>query len=401
MQCDYFDTHRCRSCTLMGTGYADQLADKQARCAQTLGQITADLTWAAPFASAPERFRNKAKLVVGGTREDPTVGILDRDRQGVDLRHCGLYEAGLGHAVTQVPDLISEIGLVPYDVPRRSGELKHVLLTHSPTGALMVRFVLRSTGQQGRILRSLDLLHERLPGLAVVSVNLQPEHAAILEGDEETVLTPGTTLEMPVNEVDLLLRPRGFFQTNTAVAAGLYRQARQWIDEVDPGSLWDLYCGVGGFALHARTRPDGTARQVLGVEVSPEAVESARASARRLVADREAETGDGPGCAFEVGDATELLRDRPAPDLVVVNPPRRGIGAPLAGWLESSGVSHVLYSSCAVASLVRDLRAMPTLRPVRARLFDMFPQTPHSEVLVLLERATAPGTAAPAPGPTP
>ena len=76
----------------------------------------------------------------------------------------------------------------------------------------------------------------------------------------------------------------------------------------------------------------------------------------------------------------------PAPDLVVVNPPRRGIGADLAGWLEASTASTVVYSSCNVDSLARDLAAMPSLHPVTGRVFDMFPQTPHTEVMVRLER---------------
>ncbi len=71
---------------------------------------------------------------------------------------------------------------------------------------------------------------------------------------------------------------------------------------------------------------------------------------------------------------------------MVVNPPRRGIGDDLAGTLEASRVGRVLYSSCHVDSLARDLTAMPSLAPTRARVFDMFPQTVHAEVLVLLER---------------
>ena len=73
--------------------------------------------------------------------------------------------------------------------------------------------------------------------------------------------------------------------------------------------------------------------------------------------------------------------------MVIVNPPRRGIGAELAHWLETSGIDHVLYSSCNATTLAKDLAAMPSLRPMRARLLDMFPQTSHYEVLVLLERA--------------
>nr|WP_109471520.1 methyltransferase domain-containing protein [Ornithinimicrobium cavernae] len=376
MQCDYFDAGECRSCALMGSTYREQLADKQRRCTEALRLFAPDLVWEEPFPSRTEGFRNKAKLVVGGTREDPTVGILDRDGAGVDLRHCGLYEAGLAGVVAQVPDLIGRLGLVPYDVARRSGELKHVLVTHSPDRELMLRFVLRSPGQVGRIRRGLPELLERLPGLRVVSVNLQPVHAAVLEGAEEIVLSESQELPMQVNDVRLRLRTRSFFQTNTSVAAGLYRQARAWIDEVDPASLWDLYCGVGGFALHSVLRPDGSTRDVLGIEISAEAVESARSAAAEL-----------PGAArFETGDATTHLRGAP-PGLVVVNPPRRGLGADLAGWLEASGTEHVLYSSCNVDSLARDLAAMPSLVPVHSRLFDMFPQTPHLEVLTLLHRA--------------
>lgn len=373
MQCDYFDAGRCRSCSLMGTPYAAQLAAKVERCHAVLGP---DPEWLAPGTSRPEAFRNKAKLVIGGTREEPTAGILDRAGEGIDLRHCGLYEPGLAEAVRAVPDLVRALGLVPYAVPHRSGELKHVILTHSPTGELMVRFVLRSPGQLGRISRGLAQIQEALPGASVISVNLQPRHAAVLEGPDETVLTEQQELPMPVNDVPLRLRTRSFFQTNTAVAAGLYRQARTWINEVDPRSLWDLYCGVGGFALHSLLRPDGTPREVLGVESSAEAVDSARTAADAL-----------PGePRFQVGDATEHLRGQRPADLVVVNPPRRGLGPDLTAWLEASGVENVLYSSCHVGSLARDLAAMPSLVPTRARLFDMFPQTPHLEVLTLLSR---------------
>jgi 23S rRNA (uracil747-C5)-methyltransferase len=71
---------------------------------------------------------------------------------------------------------------------------------------------------------------------------------------------------------------------------------------------------------------------------------------------------------------------------VIVNPPRRGIGPELAGWLEMSSVRHVIYSSCNAVSLARDLAAMPSLRPVTGRVLDMFPQTTHYEAMVLLER---------------
>ncbi len=376
MRCDYYDAGVCRSCSLMGVSHAAQLADARDRLGRTLAGLVPEDAWAPPFHGPEQGFRNKAKLVVGGTKGAPTVGILDAEGRGVDLRGCGLYEPALHRAVLVLADLLADSGLTPYDVPRRQGELKHLLVTSSPDEELMVRFVLRSPGQLARARELLPRLRDALPGTRVVSVNLQPEHKAVLEGPEELLLTDDGTLPMRVDDVRLHLRPGSFFQTNTLVAAALYRQARDWVDEAADRArtLWDLYCGVGGFALHLAA-PD---RAVLGVETSAEAVASARASAAELglTEDR---------VRFEVGDATSYLRDSPAPDCVVVNPPRRGVG-PLAGWLEGSGVRRVVYSSCDARSLARDLAAMPSLRVRRARLFDMFPQTTHHEVLVDLER---------------
>ena len=328
-----------------------------------------------PTVAGPESgFRNKAKMAVGGTSAAPTLGILDRTRTGVDLRDCGLHSPGLTAALEVVAAFITRADLTPYDVSTRRGELKHVLLTESPDGELMLRLVVRSTADETRIRKHLPWLREALPALRVVSLNVQPTHAAVLEGEREIVLTPETSLPMRLEGLDLALRPQGFFQTNTHVAAALYAQARDWVAGLaDVHSAWDLYCGVGGFALAVA----GPGRTVTGVEVSVEAVAAAQATAPE-------------GVAFVAGDATAWALAQPAaPDLVVVNPPRRGIGADLARWLEAGDASYVVYSSCNAESLARDLDLMPSLRPVEARVLDMFPQTTHYEVIVLLAREAA------------
>ena len=376
MQCDHFDAHRCRSCTLLEVPYARQLADKQRHVE---GLLPAGIAWQVPISSRQEGFRNKAKMVVAGSIGQPTLGILDRHQLGVDLRDCGLHTAGLQACLPVLADFVTRAALTPYDVPARRGELKHLIVTESPAGELMVRFVLRSEEPVARIRKHLPTLLAELPGLRVASVNLQPEHKAILEGDRELLLTEQETLTMTVNGIDLHLRPQSFFQTNTEVAAALYREAREWIDELDPSTAWDLYCGVGGFALHAAA----PGRSVTGIELSREAVASARLSAREA----------GARAEFAAGDATAYALERQhAPDLVIVNPPRRGIGPELSGWLDRSTTSQVLYSSCNAVSLARDLAAMPSLTPTRGRLLDMFPNTDHYEVLVLLERSPAPAT---------
>jgi 23S rRNA (uracil747-C5)-methyltransferase len=358
----------------MGVEYDVQLAGKVAH-AEALLAPWADAAWLPPVASRPEAFRNKAKMVVGGTLEQPTLGILDADRRGVDLRGCGVLAAGLRAALPPIAAFITRARLTPYDIPARRGELKNVLLTESPDGRLMLRFVLRSSESLARIRKHLPSLIAELPQLAVVTANLLPEHKAVLEGEQEVPLTADETLAMRLDDVTLHLRPGSFFQTNTEIAAALYRQARQWLDELAPASVWDLYCGIGGFALHVAA----PGRRVLGIEVSEPAIESARLSA--------AEAGL-TSVAFEVGDATAVAGAE-APDAVIVNPPRRGLGAELCATLEGSSVATVVYSSCNAESLARDLAAMPSLRARRIRVFDMFPQTDHYEVMVLLERVAA------------
>ncbi|MCA5894444.1 23S rRNA (uracil(747)-C(5))-methyltransferase RlmC [Isoptericola sp. NEAU-Y5] len=419
MQCPHFDAGRCHSCTLLATPYPTQVREKQEHVARLLADDR--IAWLPPVTSAESGFRNKAKMVVSGTADAPVLGILGSSSgpfagQGIDLTDCGLYPPALEAAFPVLAELVTRAGLTPYDVtspprggrrretPRESawrGELKHVLVTLSPDGELLVRLVLRSQEAVARLRKHLPWLQQALPQVAVVSVNVQPAHAAVLEGELEIVLTGRETLPMRLDGITLHLRPQSFFQTNTDVAAALYAQARAWVDEVAPTSLWDLYCGVGGFALHCAA----PGRRVTGIEISAEAIASAattRAELAALPTDavvgghdaawwaravRDVRFDDGDATSFALGGGDGAPAARPdVPDLVIVNPPRRGIGADLSRWLEASGTRHVLYSSCNAVTLAEDLARMPSLRPRRARLLDMFPQTGHYEVLVLLER---------------
>ena len=371
MQCAYYDAAVCRSCSELPTPYAEQLARKEAACRAVLGVHAQreGLTWLPVVASAEAAFRNKAKMVVTGPVEAPTLGILDPRGAGVDLRGCPLYSGAMHEVLEVLAGYVARASLTPYDVGSRHGELKHVLVTESPDGEFLVRWVLRSSEALPRIRKHLASLLAEEPRIAVVSVNFQPDHKAVLEGEHETVLTGRETLPMRVNDVVLHLRPRSFFQTNTDVAAALYRQAAAWADRVEPTSVLDLYCGVGGFALHLAA----PGRVVSGVEVSDEAVASAVLSARERGLEADFRCGDAAGADL-------------AADLVVVNPPRRGIGPDLAARLDASGAHQLIYSSCNAVSLARDLTAMPSWRPVEARLLDMFAHTTHYEVAMLLER---------------
>lgn len=375
MHCHHFAAGRCRSCTHLDTPYTQQLQWKLRHCREQLAAWP-DAVWLPTVSSLDAGFRNKAKMVVSGSVEAPVLGVLGPDGRGEDLQDCPLYPEALHDAFAPLVRFIGRAAIVPYDVAKRRGELKYLLVTLSETrGELMVRFVLRSREPLARIRKHLPSLQADLPQLRVISANLQPEHKAILEGEVEIPLSEAETLEMRLNGLPLHLRPQSFYQTNDRVAEALYRQARDWCNELQPSAIWDLFCGVGGFALHCAA----PGRQVTGVEISEQAIRSASMSRDQL---------GMSNVDFRALDAAPFAASNGAqvPELVILNPPRRGIGAELCAFLEVSSARWLIYSSCNVQSLARDIARMPGFRLRRVRLLDMFPHSHHYEVITLLER---------------
>lgn len=385
MHCDHFDAGTCHSCSLLPQPYERQLTGKVEAVAATLSAVpgVGEIAWLAPASSPEKGFRTSAKLVVGGTRRRPTLGILGTDRRGVDLPGCPIQHPAINRATPGLKRFIRSLDLTPYDVPTKRGELKNILVTVGAGERLMIRFVLRTRERVSDIRAALPLLRDLVPSAHVVTTNIHPTHEAIVEGPDEIILTRARTLPLAVEGLEL--GPRSFAQTNARVASTLYEQAALWAsqpfaDGRAPESLWDLYCGVGGFALACARA--GFPR-VTGVEVSSGAISSAISAARHAGLSRGAAT-------FIADDATAWARGRDAaqvPDVIVVNPPRRGIGADLAAYLNECSAPRIIYSSCNPTTLAADLARMPSLRAVEGRLFDMFPHTTHAEVALLLERA--------------
>lgn len=381
MHCPHYIADRCRSCTRIEWTQEQQIQAHQTHAQALLGAWP-DAQWLEPVRSAERGFRNKAKMVVGGSVDAPVLGIVAADGRAVDLSDCALYPSALQACFAPIGAFISRVRLRPYELSSRSGELKFVLLTQDElSGQLLLRLVLRSRESLDRIRRELPWLHAQLPQLRVFSVNLQPVHQAVLEGPTEIVLSTEPDLPMRVNELTLRLRPQSFFQTNTQIAAALYAQVRLWVNELGPREVLDLYCGVGGFALHCAA----AGRRVRGVELSAEAVVSATACA---------EAAGLQAVSFETADVSGMSDAQLSTELLIVNPPRRGIGAALAKRINDSVVQTLIYSSCNAQSLAMDLASMTQFELQRAQVYQMFPHTEHYELLTLLKRRDQP-TASP------
>lgn len=374
MHCALYDAGRCRSCQWIEQPLDTQLADKMTDLRALLAELPVG-DWCAPVSGPEQAFRNKAKMVVSGSVEKPLLGMLHRDGTPVDLTECPLYPASFYAVFTTLKPFIARAGLTPYNVARKRGELKYLLLTESTLdGGLMLRFVLRSTTKLEALRAALPALLAQLPQLTVVTANIQPVHMAIMEGDQEIWLTEQQALAENFNGVPLWIRPQSFFQTNPTVASALYAAARDWVRALPVHHMWDLFCGVGGFGLHCAT-PEMT---LTGIEIAQEAIASASASAQQLGL---------RNVHFQALDSTDFATGQQAvPDLVLVNPPRRGIGEALCDYLSRMAPQYIIYSSCNARTMAKDIRQLPGYRIARVQLFDMFPHTAHYEVLTLLVR---------------
>ncbi|HCM7226658.1 TPA: 23S rRNA (uracil(747)-C(5))-methyltransferase RlmC [Klebsiella aerogenes] len=373
MHCALYDAGRCRSCQWLELPLTQQLADKMANLRELLaGQPV--MTWLAPVSGPETAFRNKAKMVVSGSVERPLLGMLHRDGTPEDLTDCPLYPPSFAPVFAALKPFIARAGLTPYNVARKRGELKYLLLTESQQGGMMLRFVLRSADKLAQLRAALPLLQQQLPQLKVITANIQPVHMAIMEGEQEIFLSDQPALAENFNGVPLWIRPQSFFQTNPTVARQLYATARDWVRALPVNHMWDLFCGVGGFGLHCATPQ----MRLTGIEIAPEAIACAKQSAAQLGLSN---------LHFQALDSTQFAtHEDDIPQLVLVNPPRRGIGAELCDYLSRMAPPYIIYSSCNARTMAADIDRLQGYRIERVQLFDMFPHTAHYEVLTLLVR---------------
>lgn len=369
--CHYYDDGICSSCSKIELPYAQQIKEKQERLESALSAFSVENIHK-PTISPVKAFRSKAKMAAIPTLDGVVLGLSSES----PLIYCPLYSQNLQNSLIVIQSWLRELGIKGYDIRYRKGELKFVIVTEATSSDLMVRFVLRSGGIIPRLKRGLDELIDELPSIKVASVNIQPKHMAILEGEEEIFLTDNQHLSENFNGIPLYIYPRSFFQTNPTIAQKLYKTASQWIDETDSATIWDLFCGVGAFGLHTLNKE----RRLIGIEISDEAIECAKKSAFDMEMLE--------NVTFRALDTVSFsMEGSGAADVIIVNPPRRGLGEQISKWLLKVGAKNIVYSSCNLSTLTKDLEILTNGYSIKnTQLFDMFAHSDHLEVLVMLEK---------------
>jgi 23S rRNA (uracil747-C5)-methyltransferase len=370
--CRHFNAGTCRSCEFIQVDYKEQLEQKSKRLMHALKEIYSG-PCLPPIGSDSVGFRHKAKMVVTGTAKHPVIGLLGEKEldQGREILDCPVHHPKINALLSKMPEYIALARLDPYQIAQKKGELKAIIIYWSESGNEgLVRFVLRSREGLDRIRKNLAWFSANAPEFVCVSVNIQPVSHAILEGEEEIILTEINSIAYMGHRI----APKGFVQTNEMVAQRLYQTAAEWVKEIGIDKFAELYSGQGAFSFFMAPFV-GSAR---GYEINKEAVNRANATAREIGL---------LNMVFKCSDAAKVGEDlgQYMPDLVLINPPRRGLAEGVS-LFQSGNFPYIIYSSCSMESLSRDLSQLKIRYEIlKVQIFDMFPHSHHFETLVLLK----------------
>ncbi|MDD5655642.1 MAG: 23S rRNA (uracil(1939)-C(5))-methyltransferase RlmD [Elusimicrobia bacterium] len=373
-----------------GCAWQDRIYDEQLRLKAE--KVLAALSCGEPLPQptvhgSPDiwRYRNKMEFSFGDVYpprpEGPglKLGLKPKGRwyEILDIGECLLASAEACALLGRLRAWAAAAGAAPYNIRRKTGFLRHLVLRETRAGERMVVLVTA----EGSLPEAsfLAAVKESYPASTVLwGINAKESDVAV--SDRLKILDgPGhvtETLRFGERELKFRISPHSFFQTNTTAANLLYGLIREWAAAEKPRTILDLYCGGGGITL---TLADLCAK-VVGVESCSASVADANANARR---------NGLAGAEFYDGAVEVLLPALLAlgPQVVVCDPPRAGMHAGAAEVLAASGPGAVIYVSCNPLSLARDLAVLTrSYRVERLAVVDLFPHTEHVETLALLRR---------------
>lgn len=374
---------KCGGCSFRHVRYEAELRYKRQRVADAFERVGGLQVTVGEIVGSPsvDRYRNKGQFPVTGTAASAQIGFFaPRSHRVVEQRNCPLQPAMFCAALDAVADWMAQSGASPYEEQTGKGLVRHIYLRQAAaTGELMVCLVCTS-GKLPQVPRLVERL--KSVGASCICVNINRRDTNVILGDTTFSLYGGTGITDELCGLRFRLSPQSFYQVNRDQAEVLYTLAARAAALTKEDTLLDLYCGTGTIGLSMAH----LAKQVIGVEIVPQAVEDARRNA--------AENGIANArflCADAAKAAKQLEREGVKADVIVLDPPRKGCDPALIDTVVQLTPKRVVYVSCDPATLARDCAllvqkgyAIGSVTPV-----DMFPRTAHVETVVLMTRNDA------------
>ncbi len=377
----------------------------------------------------PWRYRNKAQYPIGvGKDGNPVAGFYaGRTHSIIPVSDCMIGVTENEEILDAILSHIKSFHVSAYDEMSGHGLVRHVLIRKGfVSGQIMVCLVLNygaRNGASGREMkrdfipgqeRLIDAL-VKIQGMTSISVSINTEKTNVIMGTEIHTIWGKDTIKDKIGDLEFEISPLSFFQVNPSQTKKLYGQAIEYAGLTGKETVWDLYCGIGTITLSMA----GDAGRVYGVEVIPAAIEDAKRNARNngitnaeffcgkaeevlpqfynsagMEASENTGAGSNPAEGYDTGSGAETDESEKAafkalhPDVIVVDPPRKGCDEKCLETMLKMAPSRIVYVSCDSATLARDLRYLSdggyTLKSIRP--CDMFPWRSPVETVVLLTK---------------
>ena len=373
----------CGGCDFHHMDYAEETRLKAERVRQCLNRIGGEQLESLPILAAEETvcYRNKAQYPVGEKNGRAYAGFFKAGTHDVvENDRCGILPAEMDQVKVAVIDYVNQYRVSVYDETAHKGLLRHIYVRRGAvSGEILVCLAIN-----GRAIPKEKALIERLqkiPGFATLVLSVNTKKGNTVLGDEEIVLHGPGYIEDTLCGLTFRLSPKSFYQVNHAQAQRLYEAAISQAQITKDDTVLDLYCGVGTITLCMAK----AAGKVIGVEIVEQAVADARENAKRNgVENAEFFCGDAGAAALE------LESKGTAADVVVVDPPRKGLNADAIEALVRFAPRRIVYVSCDPATLARDVALLKErgYRLQNAMSADLFPRCAHVESLVCLTKQT-------------
>lgn len=375
----------CGGCVYRHLDYAEECRIKQQKvqdALQRIGGLTGFAVEPIVAAAETDRYRNKAQLPVGTGADGKlcTGFFAQRSHRIVSCTDCLLQPKEFSVITESFLNWAQQRGLSAYDEQTHKGVLRHLCLRQArATGELMVCIVCNADSLPGEQELAACLTAD-VPQIRSIVLNVNRERTNVILGERCRTIWGQDTITDRLGGVSFRISPLSFYQVNHDQTERLYSIARQEAALTGRELLLDLYCGTGTIGLFMAS----AARRVIGVEIVAQAVEDAKQNAARNGIENAEFL-----CADAAEAAQTLARRGESPDVVVVDPPRKGCSADLLHTVaEQMQPQRIVYVSCDPATLARDVRLLGEMgyRLCRATPVDLFPRTCHVETVVLLSK---------------
>lgn len=372
---------RCGGCNLRHIDYKETLNIKRAKVQNLVNKALSKSIEVLPTIGMenPYNYRNKAQYPVGTNRScAPVFGVFaKRTHEIIPIKECKIQKQVSYEIANFVLQEMEKFGVSVYNEKTGKGLVRHIITKVGiKTDEIMVVIVINGKEMPHELTIANNII-DKFSNVRTVVKNINTKNTNVIMGEKNEVIVGRGYITDKLGDYIFKISPMSFYQVNPIQAEALYNTAIEKASITNEDVVCDLYCGIGTIGIFASKY----AKKVYGIEIVKQAIEDAKNNAN---------LNNINNIDFICGDVEEafetlIKKEKVKPDVVIVDPPRRGLDENTINNILKLKVNRVIYISCNPATMVRDLKMMEDMYEIKEiQPVDMFPFTSHVECVVAM-----------------